>query len=46
MDWYKENFNDIMLNVCYPSKTEKEFLKHVEYIQQKKNDVKYKKILK
>ena len=30
----------------YPSRQEKEFLKHIEQIQQKNNDIKYKKILK
>jgi hypothetical protein len=30
MDWYKENYNEIMLNVCHPSKLEKDFLKHIE----------------
>ncbi len=46
LDWYLENYNDILLNVSYPSKQEKEFLKHVETVQQRKNDQKYKKILK
>jgi hypothetical protein len=46
MDWYKENYNEIMLNVCHPSKLEKDFLKHIEQEQQRKSDIKYKKILK
>lgn len=46
MEWYKENFNEIMLNVCHPSKLEKDFLKHIEQEQQRKSDIKYKKILK
>jgi hypothetical protein len=25
-DWYLENYNEILLNVGYPSKQEKEFL--------------------
>jgi len=33
LQWYKENYNEILANVCYPSKLEKEFLKHIEYIQ-------------
>lgn len=45
-DWYAENFNELLLNVGHPSKLEKDFLKHIEYIQQKKSDLKYKKILK
>lgn len=46
MEWYRENFNEILLNVGHPSKLEKDFLKHIEYVQQKKSDIKYKKILK
>lgn len=45
-EWYLENSNEILLNVGYPSKQEKEFLKHIEQVQQKKNDLKYRKILK
>jgi hypothetical protein len=30
LDWYLENYNEILLNVSYPSRQEKEFLKHVE----------------
>jgi hypothetical protein len=45
-EWYLENSNEILLNVGYPSKQEKEFLKHIEQVQQKKNDMKYRKILK
>lgn len=29
-DWYMENQNEILLDVGYPSKQEKEFLKHIE----------------
>jgi hypothetical protein len=32
-EWYLESYNEILLNVGYPSKQEKEFLKHVEYVQ-------------
>lgn len=32
MDWYRENYNEILLNVGHPSKLEKDFLKHIEYI--------------
>ena len=45
-EWYIENYNEILLNVGHPSKLEKDFLKHIEYVQQKKSDIKYKKILK
>jgi hypothetical protein len=45
-EWYKENFNEILVNFGHPSKLEKDFLKHIEYVQQKKSDIKYKKILK
>ena len=33
IDWYLENHNEILLNVIYPSKQEKEFLKHIEQVQ-------------
>jgi hypothetical protein len=55
MDWYLNSFrespqssgyNEILLNVGYPSRQEKEFLKHVEQTLQRKNDDKYRKILK
>ena len=55
MEWYLNNlrecpsqagFNEILLNVGYPSRKEKEFLKHVEQALQRKNDDKYRKILK
>lgn len=32
MDWYRENYNEILLNVGHPSKLEKDFLKHIEYV--------------
>jgi len=44
-EWYLENTNEIILNTIYPSKLEKEFLKHIELQQQKKNDLTYKKLL-
>lgn len=37
-DWYLENFNEILLNVGYPSRMEKDFLKHIEQVQQRNND--------
>ena len=55
MDWYMGNqhesalysgFNEILLNIGYPSRQEKEFLQHVEHSQQRKNDDNYKRILK
>ena len=55
MDWYLNSFrespqssgyNEILLNIGYPSRQEKEFLKHVEQTLQRKNDDKYRKILK
>ena len=55
MDWYMGNqhesalysgFNEILLNIGYPSLQEKEFLQHVEHSQQRKNDDNYKRILK
>ena len=55
MDWYLNYYreslqnpemNEILLNVGYPSKKEREFLKHVEQAIQKKNDDKYLNILR
>jgi hypothetical protein len=55
MDWYLnqyresphiQGFNEILLNVGYPSRQEREFMKHVEQAQQRKNDDKYLQILK
>jgi hypothetical protein len=45
-EWYMENSNEILLNVNFPSRKGKEFLKHIESVQQRKNDLHYKKILK
>jgi predicted DNA-binding ribbon-helix-helix protein len=44
-EWYLENTSEIILNSAYPSKLEKEFLKHIELQQQKKNDMTYKKLI-
>lgn len=30
MEWYLQNQNEVLLNVNYPSKLEKEFLRHIE----------------
>lgn len=55
LEWYLEHFresphlaqyNEILLNCSYPSRQEREFLKHVELAQQRKNDDKYLKILR
>lgn len=45
-EWYQENCNEILLNVGLPTKLEKDFLRHIEQVQQKKSDLKYRKILK
>lgn len=29
-EWYLSNQNEVLLNVNYPSKLEKEFLRHIE----------------
>ena len=29
-EWYLQNQNEVLLNVSYPSKQEKEFLRHIE----------------
>jgi len=39
--WYLENSFELLLNVNYPSRAEKEFLRHVELWQQEKNDNTY-----
>ena len=44
-EWYLQNQNEVLLNVNYPSKLEKEFLRHIEKWQQEKNDLNYKRIL-
>lgn len=44
-EWYLQNQNEVLLNVSYPSKQEKEFLRHIEQWQQEKNDLNYKRIL-
>lgn len=44
-DWYLENGSEVLLNINYPSRTEKEFLRQLEMWQQEKNDVNYKVIL-
>ena len=44
-EWYLQNQNEVLLNVSYPSKQEKEFLRHIEQWQQEKNDANYKRIL-
>ena len=43
--WYKENQDEVLLNLNYPSKKEKVFLKHIELWQQAKNDARYRRIL-
>lgn len=44
--WYLSNQHEILMNVNYPSKQEKKFLRHIELWQQEKNDVNYTQILK
>lgn len=51
LNYYRESlscasYNEILLNCNYPSRQEREFLKHVEQAQQKKNDDKYVNILR
>jgi hypothetical protein len=45
LDWYLQNSSEILLNVNYPSRTEKEFLRQLEMWQQQKNDINYTLIL-
>lgn len=44
-EWYLENGSEVLLNINYPSRTEKEFLRQLEMWQQEKNEVNYKQIL-
>ena len=44
-EWYRENQNEVLLNLNYPSRKEKVFLKHIELWQQDKNDTRYRRIL-
>lgn len=43
--WYLSNQHEILMNVNFPSKQEKEFLRHIELWQQEKNEINYTKIL-
>jgi hypothetical protein len=43
--WYRENQNEVLLNLNYPSRKEKVFLEHIELWQQDKNDARYRRIL-
>lgn len=45
-EWYLKNGSEVLLNINYPSRTEKEFLRQLEMWQQEKNDINYKQILK
>lgn len=44
-EWYLENGSEVLLNINYPSRAEKEFLRQLEMWQQEKNDINYKQIL-
>lgn len=46
LSWYMLNQHEILMNVFYPSRQEKEFLRHIELWQQEKNEINYTKILK
>ena len=39
--WYKENTNQFLLNINYPSKLQTDFLKELELGQQLRNDKRY-----
>jgi len=45
-DWYQKNTSEILLNINYPSRTEKEFLRQLELWQQEKNNSTYEIILR
>lgn len=44
-EWYKHNLNKFLLNLNYPCKLQTDFLKELELAQQRRNDMKYRKIL-
>lgn len=44
-EWYLENSSEVLLNINYPSRAEKHFLRQLELWQQEKNDVNYRHIL-
>jgi hypothetical protein len=46
LSWYMLSQHEILMNVFYPSRQEKEFLRHIELWQQEKNEINYTKILK
>ena len=45
-EWYQKNTSEILLNINYPSRTEKEFLRQLEMWQQEKNNTTYEMILR
>ena len=44
-DYYQQNYNEILLNVNFPSQLEQDFFRHVEETERQKNDTKYRQIL-
>ena len=45
LDYYTSNYNEILLNVNFPSQLEQDFFKHIEEQERLKNDKKYRQIL-
>ena len=46
LEWYLQKpEKEVLLNVNYPSRQEKDFLRHIERWQQEKNDLNYRRIL-
>ena len=44
-EWYCQNMDKFLLNLNYPCKLQNDFLKELELAQQRRNDMKYRKIL-
>jgi hypothetical protein len=45
INWYRENLSIFLLNINYPCKLQIDFLIELERSQQRRNDLKYRKIM-
>ena len=45
IDWYRENLSFFLLNINYPCKLQVDFLKELELSQQRRNELRYRKIM-
>jgi hypothetical protein len=44
-EWYSQNISRFMININYPSKLQNDFLKELELSQQRRNDMRYRRIM-